>query len=75
MDTEKYGFDFVKKAASATAEENREGKQHERGRNEGKGNVTNDVGTMGGWGEAIQNNPTRGRKPLSNRGLTLNPKP
>ena len=44
----KYGSDFVKKAASATEEENRDGKEHERGRNEGKENDKNDVGTRAG---------------------------
>ena len=49
-------------AASATEEEeeeNREEKQHERGRNEGKENVTNDVGTTGGGGEAARYSQTK----------------
>ena len=47
-------------AASATEEEeNREGKQHERRRNEGRENVTNDMGTTGGWGEAAKYSQTK----------------
>ena len=38
----------MKKAANATEEKNREGKQHERGRNEGKENDKNNVGTRAG---------------------------
>ena len=69
-----YGFYFVKNQASALKEEeNREGKPYERGKNQGKENITNDVGTMGGRGEVTQDNPTRGRKFLSNR--AFDPKP
>ena len=47
--------------------------QHKRRRNEGKRNITYDVGSMGGWGEGTQDKATRGRISLSNRGLDFKP--
>ena len=59
----RYGSDHGKKAASTTEEENREGKQHERGRNEGKENDKNDVGTRAGG--VKQPNEIKPRKNIS----------